>query len=206
MAEECPHFLTIFYANSYQMTFHLGEHADNLRFAVSIGSAGSEDLIVLHGRPTENGQVLAIKKKASWFHPILPLRQWTPSKSLLARPTQGNEIRAMFKHAKGFKLVRMEAGGPGGGRGGKRRHREPGETSDGKEVVSVWATKKTLIPMIRSPLKFKLLGSGKTGELRRHFGHMALIMALDTWSFQVLKVHDNFSSLCPYCWHSKGNN
>ncbi|KAI0844478.1 hypothetical protein F5Y00DRAFT_266550 [Daldinia vernicosa] len=109
------------------------------------------------------------------------------------RPTQGNEIKAMFKHAKGFKLVRVGAEGPGDGRGGKRQSRQLGESSDGKEVVAVWATKKVILSISRSPFKFELLGSGKTGELGRHFGYMALMTALETWCFQVLRIHDDYS-------------
>ncbi|KAI8960479.1 hypothetical protein F5Y11DRAFT_330018 [Daldinia sp. FL1419] len=53
------------------------------------------------------------------------------------RATKGNEIQGMFHHAKGYKLVRLEKEGPGGGQGGKRRSRQRGESSDGKEVVAV---------------------------------------------------------------------
>ncbi|KAI1654789.1 hypothetical protein F4813DRAFT_398750 [Daldinia decipiens] len=108
------------------------------------------------------------------------------------RPTQGKEIQAMFNHAKGFKLVRVGAKGPGDGRGGKRQSRQLGETSDGKEVVAVWATERVLVPMGRSPFKFELLGSGKTGELGRQFGYMALMTAFETWCFQVLRIQDDF--------------
>ncbi|KAI1650828.1 uncharacterized protein F4817DRAFT_312186 [Daldinia loculata] len=113
------------------------------------------------------------------------------------RPTQGNEIQAMFNHAKGFKLVRVGAEGPGDGRGGKRQSRQLGESSDGKEIVAVWATERVLVPISRSPFKFELLGSGKTGELGRHFGYMALMTALETWCFQVLRIHDDFPPYVP---------
>ncbi|KAI0104419.1 hypothetical protein F4814DRAFT_455729 [Daldinia grandis] len=113
------------------------------------------------------------------------------------RPTRGNEIQVMFKHAKGFKLVRVEAKGPGDGRGGRRESRQLGESSDGKEVVAVWATKKTLVPISCSPFKFELLGSGKTGELGRHFGYMALMTALEIWCFQVLRIHDDYFPYVP---------
>ncbi|KAK6956755.1 hypothetical protein Daesc_002035 [Daldinia eschscholtzii] len=238
MAEGCPHFLKAFYINSYQMNFYLGQHAHDLRFAVSIRPTGSDKLVMLHNGPTEDDQVLAVGEKVGWFPQghqmvndiILPpliggwpdiitsimdpkqkfTNHWyqfsmkvgegetSHDEKFEWRPTQGNEIRAMFKHAKGFKLIRMEAEGPGKGRGGNRRSREIGETSDGKEVVAVWATKKTLLPMPRSPLKFELLGSGKTGELGRQFGYMALITALEIWCFQVLKVHDNGLPYIPH--------
>ncbi|KAI2625723.1 hypothetical protein GGR54DRAFT_592732 [Hypoxylon sp. NC1633] len=100
------------------------------------------------------------------------------------RSTRGTEINAMFKHAKGYKLVRMGTEGPGG----KRGSRQDGQSSDGKEIVAVWATQSlipgNLIPGGK-PFKFELCGSGKDGSLGERFIIIALVTALKIWSAEI---------------------
>ncbi|KAI1770153.1 hypothetical protein F4818DRAFT_455917 [Hypoxylon cercidicola] len=95
------------------------------------------------------------------------------------RPSRGNEVRGLHRHACGGKLVRLGQEGPGGG---ERKTRQSGETREGKEVVAVWGTTYNLIPQIvwprKKPFTFQLCGSGKTGELGEDFPVFALMTAL----------------------------
>ncbi|KAI1382431.1 hypothetical protein F4677DRAFT_440227 [Hypoxylon crocopeplum] len=119
------------------------------------------------------------------------------------RSTRGNEVQNMFRHPKGFKLVRLGSEGPGEGRGGKRGVRQVGESSDGKEIVAVWATEKSFIPsnmvLGGKPFKFELCGSGKSGQMGEHFSYIALMTALyiwsmDIWNFEVYGItHTGFT-------------
>ncbi|KAI1393240.1 uncharacterized protein F4822DRAFT_439399 [Hypoxylon trugodes] len=106
------------------------------------------------------------------------------------RATRGSEVHVAFRNAKGFKLVRLGSEGPGGGQGGSRATRAVGETSDGKEVVAVWATEKSLLPAAFvpncRPFKFELLGSGKA--LGQEFACLALTTALRVWSSEAQAV------------------
>lgn len=109
------------------------------------------------------------------------------------RSTSGNEVREMFNHPRGFKLIRMGSEGPGGGRGGQRATRTVGESSDGKEVVAVWATERSLIskglvPLGNKPFKFELRGSGKTAELGHQFAYLAVITALKIWLAEAQRI------------------
>ncbi|KAI0839635.1 hypothetical protein F5Y06DRAFT_264259 [Hypoxylon sp. FL0890] len=87
------------------------------------------------------------------------------------RDSRGVEVQELDSNASGCKLVRLESEGPGGGKGGRRDKRHPGETSDGKEVVAVWT-------FSRSHFKFKVLGSGAR-DLGGEFALVALMTALD---------------------------
>lgn len=69
--------------------------------------------------------------------------------------------------AAGWKLVRLDRDASGNG-----------GTSDGKEVVAVWATgKKTL----KEAMKFRFLNAGVTGELGQSFGLAAVVSAMGMW-------------------------
>ncbi|KAI1473075.1 uncharacterized protein F4812DRAFT_38188 [Daldinia caldariorum] len=194
--------------------FHLGTHAHDLRFAVVMDAISRKrSLFVLYDGSTDNGSVLVKVGKthnhlttyntgvkagdttttltyrtddARVYRFSLDLRGSRPEK-FEWRPTEGNEVHAMFDHAKGFKLVRLRSKGPGNGKGGKRAERHIDETSDGKEVVAVWATQRNIlmrfVPTLK-PFKFELRASGKTGELGDDFAYVALATALKIWSFE----------------------
>lgn len=90
------------------------------------------------------------------------------------RHTFGEEVGGLIGGpAAGWKLVRLDrdASASGGGEGG-------GHTSDGKEVVAVWATgKKTL----KEAMKFRFLNAGVTGELGDSFSVAAVVSAMGMW-------------------------
>ncbi|KAI1416377.1 hypothetical protein F5Y13DRAFT_153803 [Hypoxylon sp. FL1857] len=87
------------------------------------------------------------------------------------RHSRGAEVQELDSNGSGCKLVRLNTDGPGGGRGGRRSKREPGEASDGKEVVAVWLWSSRYF-------KFKILGSGAQ-DLGSEFAIVALMTALD---------------------------
>ncbi|ETS72934.1 hypothetical protein PFICI_15326 [Pestalotiopsis fici W106-1] len=93
------------------------------------------------------------------------------------RQSHGSEIKQLGKCTRGWKLVRVsaEAAGPGG----ERNERAPGASSDGKEIVAVWAFYAGW-SMTKS-FKFQFLGSGLTGELGERWSVMAVITALRMW-------------------------
>ncbi|KAI1779132.1 hypothetical protein F4818DRAFT_240267 [Hypoxylon cercidicola] len=95
------------------------------------------------------------------------------------RPSQGSEVRSVHPHphAHGYKLVRVNRRS---GRGGQRATRQHGESSDGKEIVAVWATFETRHK--KRPFTFQLRGSGATGELGAEFPLAALMTALKIYS------------------------
>ncbi|KAI9788275.1 MAG: hypothetical protein M1816_007041 [Peltula sp. TS41687] len=94
------------------------------------------------------------------------------------RPTRGAEVRALDKWSWGWKLVRL---GKTTGSGGSRSVRSVGETSDGKEIVAVWAAKTTFTTSKLG--KFHFLGAGMTGELGEEWAFMAVMSALRLWNY-----------------------
>ncbi|PIA91924.1 hypothetical protein CB0940_09116 [Cercospora beticola] len=82
-------------------------------------------------------------------------------------------------------IVRSRNSGEGSSKGGgKRYERDLGESSDGKEVVAVWAdnmkwSKNKLV-------KFEFLGAGRTGELGEVVEIMAVSSGMRIW--QILRA------------------
>ncbi|GAP91012.2 hypothetical protein SAMD00023353_5400380 [Rosellinia necatrix] len=60
-----------------------------------------------------------------------------------------------------------------------KRDSIPGQTSDGKEVVAVWATDG---PSTNGALHFRFLGSGADGSLGDEWAIMAVASALSSWN------------------------
>lgn len=100
------------------------------------------------------------------------------------RHTFGEEVGDLIGGmAAGWKLVRMglpyegtppssSNSNPGGGGSGS------GQTSDGREVVAVWASgKKTL----KEAMKFRFLNSGASGLLGDRFAFVAVVSAMGMW-------------------------
>ncbi|KAK8130126.1 hypothetical protein PG999_002506 [Apiospora kogelbergensis] len=96
------------------------------------------------------------------------------------RHSRGSEVKALDKLNSGWKLVRIHS--EADGVGGNRRARDQGASSDGKELVAVfaevsgWSTSKVV--------KFKFLGSGATGEMGTRWSVMAVMTALRIWDMQ----------------------
>ncbi|KAF2501703.1 hypothetical protein BU16DRAFT_522607 [Lophium mytilinum] len=96
------------------------------------------------------------------------------------RPSRGDEVQGLdsSKWTRGWKLVRVD-GETAGGRGGKRTSRDVGLTSDGKEIVAVWADNGK--PSMHKVGKFQFLGRGATGELGDRWAIMAIASILRIW-------------------------
>lgn len=128
------------------------------------------------------------------------------------RQSHGQEVKHVSKnkYVWGWKLVRLDSetstGGGGGGAeeadptivrsggagegssrvggGGKRYERGLGESSDGKEVVAVWADNTR--PSKNKLVRFEFLGAGRTGELGEVFEIMAVSSGMRIW--QILRA------------------
>ncbi|KAI2781015.1 hypothetical protein F4815DRAFT_444911 [Daldinia loculata] len=213
---EFPSYLKASFPNRFTIPiFNLGAHTHDLRFTVTMDMFCQESpLMVLYDGSTDNGRVLATvdmpKDNQGTYSTTVKvddtaiimanhkddlrhlyrfsLQLESRRERFEWRPTQGNEVCNMFRHAKGFKLVRLKSYGPGNGKGGKRDYRHMDETSDGKEVVAVWATEKNWMPLnlipTNKPFKFELRASGKSGELGSQFGYFAIATALKVWSYE----------------------
>ncbi|KAK6825101.1 hypothetical protein PG989_013156 [Apiospora arundinis] len=105
--------------------------------------------------------------------------QWTRER-FEWRHSRGSEVKALDRLNSGWKLVRIHS--EADGVGGTRRARDQGASSDGKELVAVfaevsgWSTSKVV--------KFKFLGSGATGEMGTRWSVMAVMTALRIWDTQ----------------------
>ncbi|KAH7037343.1 uncharacterized protein B0I36DRAFT_313828 [Microdochium trichocladiopsis] len=99
------------------------------------------------------------------------------------RSTRGDEVRELgSKWLRGWKLVRLSSEafrGPGG----ERHARDEGTTSDGKEIVAVWAHNSSW--SMTKAFKFRFRGSALAGELGERFDLMALMTGLNMWHQEV---------------------
>ncbi|KAH7142590.1 hypothetical protein B0J13DRAFT_555821 [Dactylonectria estremocensis] len=94
------------------------------------------------------------------------------------RSSRGGEVKALDKWSWGWKLVRL---GAGEGSGGSRSERSAGETSDGKQIVAVWAENSKWT--MSKCGKFHFIGAGSTGELGEEWAFMAVMTALRLWDY-----------------------
>lgn len=116
------------------------------------------------------------------FRMLLPYQGEKPRPETFEwRMSHGNEVKTLDGHAWGWKLVRMEDGLPTR-KGGKRSERDDGETSDGKEVVAVWADNSKWSKDKFG--KFRFLGTGATGDLGDDWSVMAVVTVLRIWQMQ----------------------
>ncbi|KAI0399401.1 hypothetical protein F4802DRAFT_589758 [Xylaria palmicola] len=97
------------------------------------------------------------------------------------RSSHGAEIRELDGYRWGWKLVRLSSQAPGGG--GDRATRASGSTSDGHEIVAVWAHNNTM--SMTKAFKFQFLGSALSGMLGDRGAALALISALRIWSLEL---------------------
>ncbi|KAK1574169.1 uncharacterized protein LY79DRAFT_673096 [Colletotrichum navitas] len=91
------------------------------------------------------------------------------------RPSKGKEVKGLAGYSSGWKLVRL--GSQEVGVGGKRKSRENGFASDGKEVVAVIAHALSF----RKDFVFALLGSGRSGALGNAWETAALLSGIWRW-------------------------
>ncbi|RYP72787.1 hypothetical protein DL771_003971 [Monosporascus sp. 5C6A] len=95
------------------------------------------------------------------------------------RRSRGNEVRELTRWwSTGWKLVRLESR-PEGASGGGRAQRSDGVTSDGKEIVAVWAQNASL--SMTKAFKMEFRGSAALGTLGERWEIMAVVTALRLW-------------------------
>ncbi|KAI0163083.1 hypothetical protein BJ166DRAFT_285094 [Pestalotiopsis sp. NC0098] len=97
------------------------------------------------------------------------------------RASKGNEVKALVggdrHHASGRKLVRLAT--EADGVGGTRAVRDQGASSDGREVVAVWADNPKWSGNKAGALRF--LGSGASGVLGGRFAVMTIATSVRIW-------------------------
>lgn len=97
------------------------------------------------------------------------------------RRSHGSEVKAVGGWSYGWKLVRLKEGTPEDAQsGGEEPDRANGFTSDGREVVAVWADTSSIKSMSRVG-EFQLLGSGRSGELGMNWQLMAMMSCMCIW-------------------------
>ncbi|KAI1141079.1 hypothetical protein F5Y05DRAFT_298787 [Hypoxylon sp. FL0543] len=231
-----PQSLNAYLPKGLSKTFHLGEHADQPVFAVTMHSGlTSKPLLELHSGPKESDPIIATannEKKWSCGRTTVvqilpgaisslgaadsasdsrPESQQVAEKIIMKqtnilknvtypfsievglgkdvrvenfewRGSRGAEIQGLDKYTRGYKLVRL--GREGAGKGGERSSRAANTTSDGKEVVAVFA-QNTGWSMYKV-FKFQFLESGATGVLGDRFALTALMTALKIWYIEYI--------------------
>ncbi|SMR56586.1 unnamed protein product [Zymoseptoria tritici ST99CH_3D1] len=115
------------------------------------------------------------------------------------RQSHGSEVRSLDKHGWGYKLVRLQSSSAVATppdsvtkSAGKKAVRHDGLTSDGKEVVAVWADSSEWSK--NKTGKFQFRGSGATGELGEDWATFAVMSGLRIWGVVRLGVHGGKSS------------
>ncbi|KAI8948681.1 hypothetical protein F4801DRAFT_442961 [Xylaria longipes] len=98
------------------------------------------------------------------------------------RSSHGNEVKELDGYKWGWKLVRLSSEPLGSG-GGDRATRASGSTSDGLEVVAVWAHNNSM--SMTKAFKFQFMGSALNGMLGERGAALALISALRIWSLEL---------------------
>ncbi|KAI1859283.1 uncharacterized protein JN550_012092 [Neoarthrinium moseri] len=94
------------------------------------------------------------------------------------RHSHGAEVDQLGGRGSGWKLVRLASDAPEGVGGGSHFVGGGPQSSDGKEVVAVWANARTSLSKI---LNFRFFGSGVTGVMGERWAIMAVITALRIW-------------------------
>ncbi|OTA95371.1 hypothetical protein M434DRAFT_393763 [Hypoxylon sp. CO27-5] len=225
----------------FSKTFHLGEHADQPLFAVTMHSGlTSKPLLELHSGPKDSDPIIATaNNEKRWSSgrttvvQILPaafssisgaesasgsgttsaqeaekiiMKQTNILKNVTYpfsvevglgkdlhvenfewRSSRGGEVQGLDKYTRGHKLVRL--GSEGVGQGGERSTRAANVTSDGKEVVAVFAQNTGW--SMNKVFKFQFLESGATGVLGDRFALVALMSALKIWYIEYLAQQSN---------------
>lgn len=179
-----------------EITLHGGPETDQPVIASSCRRPGSTSFVVtlpkslsVYGTPIESHMEQHLGFKHVTYSFSVEVVSHPDSKPKLEkfewRLSHGKEVKVLDKWAWGWKLVRLdeetakhsEAGSSSSST--KREDRDLGVTSDGKEVVAVWAPNsqwsKTKLG------KFRFLGSGLTGELGEAWARMAVATVLSLW-------------------------
>lgn len=102
------------------------------------------------------------------------------------RQSRGSEVKSLGRSSQGWKLVRLGTYDAkqvvqNEGEGRSSSDREEGFSSDGKEVVAVWANQKLMTRHMLTLGEFEFRGSGATGELGQAWALMALMSMMCAW-------------------------
>ncbi|KAF3760591.1 hypothetical protein M406DRAFT_358241 [Cryphonectria parasitica EP155] len=89
------------------------------------------------------------------------------------RHSSGAEVGALGGCGDGYKLVRLATDAPGA-----LRQRGGATSSDGKEIVAVWAAQSR---RLSTGFNFQFLGTGSSGVLGEKWAAMAVMSALRGW-------------------------
>lgn len=100
--------------------------------------------------------------------------------------SHGSEVKSLGRSSQGWKLVRLgtydaEKVIENEGEGRSSSDREEGFSSDGKEVVAVWANQKLMTRHMLTLGEFEFRGSGASGELGQAWALMALMSMMCAW-------------------------
>ncbi|KAH8648576.1 hypothetical protein BX600DRAFT_442862 [Xylariales sp. PMI_506] len=197
-----PASFSLYHPSTFSKTYLLGEHQSQPLYAVALhtGWSGKPD-VVLHAGPDEKRfppiasvDANTMSRSSTVTLPPVPgsgldcateraefsgFGHGKESFSIEVdasggrreafewRHSHGGEVDGLGGRGRGWKLVRLAASGSGASR-----------SSDGKEVVAVWANASMSATKI---LNFEFLGSGATGVLGERWAIMAVITALRIW-------------------------
>lgn len=206
-AQQFPPSFSLYKTGWGSKHYFLGQPGAPPIYAVSLhtGWSGKPD-IILHNGPTEGDPPLATSSKVTLSRAAavtLPPSPGSPGRASeervevssggFGRPvlsfsievegtgrrerferrhSSGDEVRALGGRSSGWKLVALAADRPAGG------PNSGPVSSDGKEVVAVWATEHL---RLHKGFRFRFLGTGASGSLGERWATMAVISALRGW-------------------------
>ncbi|KAH9986114.1 hypothetical protein F4779DRAFT_611931 [Xylariaceae sp. FL0662B] len=168
-----------------ELILHTGPSSTDPVLATAINESRWTNKHVMVELLASEGPKTAVKitQNAGWRHVTwsfsvdVGLGKDTRRENFEWRHSRSGEIRDLDKYSWGWKLVRL--GSEDAARGGDRATRSVGATSDGKEVVAVWAIHGKM--SMNKAFKFQYLGSAVTGMLGETFATVALMSALKMW-------------------------
>ncbi|RMJ09768.1 hypothetical protein BHE90_013887 [Fusarium euwallaceae] len=106
------------------------------------------------------------------------------------RRSHGSEVKSVGESKWGWKLVRVghnvDDPNDEAEASGEEPDRPDGFTSDGKEVVAVWADSSISWKSMSKIGTFELRGSGRTGELGTQWAVMALLSCMCQWQAMMM--------------------
>ncbi|CAM1507453.1 Fc.00g070940.m01.CDS01 [Cosmosporella sp. VM-42] len=185
-AAEPSHIIAVAHGSFGDMVLHngpTGEHPP-LANVKPTGKFGQDFIITLPGEGGTSRQELlrwnaAIKKETYWFGMEVGEGANRRVERFEWRHSHGSEVKSLGRSKWGYKLVRL--GGENVDPSSQAIEYGPdrgGFTSDGKEIVAVWADAGMSVLKIG---EFELRGSGATGEFGTAWSLMAVMSYMCIW-------------------------
>ncbi|GAB1320951.1 hypothetical protein MFIFM68171_11161 [Madurella fahalii] len=169
------------------MTMHSGPTVDHQPLAaVKPGGRMRQDFsITLPALPGEGSEgrtevlryVVSLRREMFWFAMEVGEGRSRRLEKFEWRRSHGSEVKSLGKGGWGWKLVRV-GNDMSESYAGEEIDRADGLTSDGKEVVAVWANITATLTKIG---EFEFRGSGATGELGQQWSIMAAVSCMCIW-------------------------